>query len=61
MLLFLFILSTVSFILVFVLQTMVKKNNLGKLYTILSVIQAASIGASFGLLLSLVTKGRIIG
>lgn len=60
MLILLFVLSTISFILIFVLP-IIQKKNLGKLYTIFTLIQGGSIGAIFGLLAVLLIKGRTLG
>lgn len=60
MLILLFVLSTISFILIFVLP-IIQKKNLGKLYTILSLTQGGIVGAIFGLLAVLLIKGRTLG
>ncbi|MBP1040914.1 hypothetical protein I6N95_07850 [Vagococcus sp. BWB3-3] len=57
MLTLLFLLSTISFVLIF-LMPFVQKKDLGKLYTTLTLLQGGSIGATFGILLVMLIKGR---
>ncbi|MBO0440680.1 hypothetical protein DOK67_0001993 [Enterococcus sp. DIV0212c] len=60
MLVLLLILSVVALVVTVVMQSMVKKNSIGKTYNILAMIQSGCVSAMAAILVILILKGRTL-